>query len=375
MSSPMRILFLALTSAVASFSLLAEEQRIPAEKVLALTPSETNPRNSEGDFIALADGTLLFIYTRFSSGADDFDAACLASRRSEDGGATWSTEDEIVLENEGQRNVMSVSLLRLESGEIALFYLRKNGAQDCRPCMRVSRDEGRSWSDAVECIPEPVGYYVVNNSRVIQLRSGRLVIPAAIHALHGAPFKERSTAVCFLSDDAGKNWYRSDSELTAPEQARAGFQEPGIVELPDGTLLMHLRNDLGAFYESRSGDGGTTWSDAVPTTLKTPVSPGTCVLIPGSERLLLLWNDHSQIEEALAGKRTPLTLAVSDDGGRHWHSTRLIEDNPAGWYCYTAARFTKTHLLLGYCAGDTRSMPGLSLTQITCIALTDLAAL
>jgi len=41
---------------------------------------------------------------------------------------------------------MSVSLLRLQNGEIALFYLLKNSEQDCRPVMRLSRDEGTTWS-------------------------------------------------------------------------------------------------------------------------------------------------------------------------------------------------------------------------------------
>ena len=138
---------------------------------------------------------------------------------------------------------------------------------------------------------------------------------------------------------------------------------------------MHLRNDLGVLYESRSTDGAMTWSEAEPTKLKTPVSPSSCMMIPGTERLLLLWNDHENIEEALARKRTPLTLVLSDDGGRQWFGRRVIEDNPAGWYCYTAIRFTDSHVLLGYCAGDTRNSPGLATTQISRIALSELSAL
>lgn len=353
-------------------SLHGAAEPLAVEKVLTLTPSESNPRNSEGDFITLANGDILFIYTHFTGGSGDGDTAWLASRRSSDGGATWTLTDEVVLENEGQRNIMSVSLLRLQNGAIALFYLRKNGWNDCRPLMRLSQDEGKSWGDAVECIPDHVGYYVVNNSRIIQLKTGRLVIPAAIHGLHGDAFVERGTAVCFLSDD-GTSWRRSETELVAPEEAKAGFQEPGIVELPDGRILMHLRNDLGVLYESQSTDGGITWSDARPTDLKTPVSPSSCMMIPGTERLLLVWNDHENIEEALAKKRTPLVLALSDDGGRRWFGQGVVEDDPAGWYCYTAIRFTDSHVLLGYCAGDTRTVPGLSTTQISRIALQDLS--
>ena len=57
---------------------------------LRLAPSAANPRNSEGDFIQLADGRLLFVYTRFSSGGSDHDQADLVSRVSSDQGLTWS---------------------------------------------------------------------------------------------------------------------------------------------------------------------------------------------------------------------------------------------------------------------------------------------
>ena len=36
------------------------------------------------------------------------------------------------------------------------------------------------WSKAVRCIPAP-GYFVLNNDRVVQLSTGRLVLPAAFH--------------------------------------------------------------------------------------------------------------------------------------------------------------------------------------------------
>jgi len=343
---------------------------LPIEKVLDLPPSDDNPRNSEGDFIQLKDGRLMFVYTRFTGGSGDHAAACLASRYSDDGGRSWSGEDVVVIPNEGAMNVMSVSLLRLQDGTIALFYLRKNGEDDCRPLMRVSQDEAQTWSDPVLCINEPVGYYVVNNDRVIQTRDGRLIIPAALHALKGEKFSSRGKVVCYLSDDNGSSWRPSNTMLEAPAPFSTGFQEPGIVELADGKLLMLLRNSSGVLYRSLSGDGGVTWNEAAPTNLKTPVSPASCEMLPGTNTLLLLWNDHENIPEALKDKRTPLALACSKDGGETWAAKYVLEDNPSGWYCYTAIEFTETHVLLAYCAGDTNKMPGLSLARIARIPIT-----
>ena len=124
------------------FSLTLVAQEVPV-RALELTPGKGNPRNSEGAFVSLKDGRILFVYSHYTAGkgADD-DPACLAGRYSSDGGRTWTAEDRTIVTNEGGMNVMSVSLLRLQSGEIALFYLVKNSGTDCRPVMRLSSDEG-----------------------------------------------------------------------------------------------------------------------------------------------------------------------------------------------------------------------------------------
>src|SRR6185369_6716692 len=94
-----------------------------------LPPGLNNPRNSEGDFMPLNNGILMFVYTRFTGGSGDDARADLAAIYSGDGGKTWSLRYEPVLEHEGLKNVMSVSLLRLPDGAIAMFYLRKNSTE------------------------------------------------------------------------------------------------------------------------------------------------------------------------------------------------------------------------------------------------------
>jgi hypothetical protein len=55
-------------------------------------------------------------------------------------------------------DVMCVSLLRLQLGEIALNYRRKDSQGDCGPVLRPSRDEGKPWSSPIACITDEVGY-------------------------------------------------------------------------------------------------------------------------------------------------------------------------------------------------------------------------
>jgi hypothetical protein len=269
----------------------------------------------------------------------------------------------VILENEAKMNVMSVSLLRLANGDIGLFYLRKNAPDDCRLYLRRSSDEAKSFGEPTLCIPE-AGYYVVNNDRVIQLTSGRLVAPTSFRQAAGRPAAHPGIAICYLSDDDGRTWRKSNTELLPPEHSRSGLQEPAVVELKDGKLMMFCRTDQGSQYRSYSSDGGQTWSPAEPSGLKSPLSPASIKRIPNTGDLLLVWNDHSQIDDSLKGKRTPLSVAVSRDEGKTWGASRTLDDDPDGWYCYTAITFVDDRVVLGHCAGDSK-IGRLNLTQIT----------
>jgi Neuraminidase (sialidase) len=354
----MRTLLALLLAAVQDQSSVAEGPR----KTNLLPPAVNNPRNSEGDFLPLKDGLLLFVYTKFTGGTADHARAHLAARYSGDAGRTWSPRDKIVVENEGKQNVMSVSLLRLPAGPIALFYLRKDSDEECRMFMRLSEDEGNNWGEPAPCMPGP-GYYVVNNDRVVALKSGRIVIPASLRNLPGGK-SFPGIALSFLSDDQGKTWRRGKGEVAPPEGSRSGLQEPLVVELKDGRLLMLCRTDQGCHFRSYSSDGGETWSAAERSNLVAPLSPASVARIPSTGDLLVVWNDHSDVDEAHRGKRTPLRVAISRDEGRTWEKTKTIEDDPDGWYCYTAIHFADDRVVLAYCAGDS-TIGRLSRTRMT----------
>ena len=325
---------------------------------LRLPPGPGNPRNSEGDFIRLKDGRMMFVYTHFTDGAGDHSKAYLAARYSSDAGKTWTTRDKVALRNEGDWNIMSVSLLRLDDGSIALFYLRKNSLADCRPLLRRSTDEGKTWSKPTEIIKAPVGYYVMNNDRVVQLKkSGRLIAPVALHNLPGDAKPDWAGIVmCYLSDDNGQSWRRSNTTMKTHDKAgkRVMTQEPGVVELKDGRLMMFCRTDGGSQFVSFSRDGGDTWSALRASSIISPRSPASIERIPSTGDLLLAWNDHSKITPELRGHRTPFTVAISRDDGKTWSAAKTLQDDPHGWYCYPAMAFIDDRVLLGHSAGDRR---------------------
>ena len=75
-------------------------------------PHAGNPRNSEGAFLTLKDGRILFVFSRYCGDTWlDHASADLAAITSADGGQTWSEPKVIFTCAEaGVRNLMSVSL-------------------------------------------------------------------------------------------------------------------------------------------------------------------------------------------------------------------------------------------------------------------------
>ena len=327
---------------------------------LDLPPGPNNPRNSEGAFMPLKDGRILFAYSRYyGKSSSDHATADIAARYSSDKGKTWTTNDEIIVKNEGGMNVMSVSLLRLQSGEIALFYLRKNSTEDCRPVLRRSFDEGKTWGEPTVCITDEVAYFVLNNDRVIQLKDGRLLFAVSKHGFHGSKFDNLGRVTTYTSDDNGKTWQRGKNMLEVHD-AKGNFkaaQEPGVVELKDGTILMWIRTNAGCQYMCRSTDRGESWSTPEPSMLVAPLSPATIKRLPTGD-LLAVWNDHTKRPDEAKkgpawahGRRTPLTTAISRDEGRTWTHVKDLENDPTGWFCYIALQpLDDGTALLGYCA-------------------------
>jgi len=64
-----------------------------------------------------------------------------------------------------------------------------------------------------------------------------------------------------------------------------------------------------------------------------------------------------------ADLRTPFNAAISRDEGQTWINVRTIEDDPDGWYCYTAIAFADDHIVLGHCSGKRNQ--ALATTQVT----------
>lgn len=336
--------------------------------ILELPPDwpNGNPRNSEGAFLQLANGEIIFIYSKFKGNdAADHATSDLVLLRSLDGGETFGEAQTIVTcEGENGVNVMSLSLLKMNNGEIGLFYLVRTTYTLAQMFLRRSADGGRTWGERVLCTPYE-SFFVVNNDRVTRLASGRILIPAARHeygwldsADSGKIYSDgRSEVVFFYSDDDGVTWQQAADKCSIPYHSYngAGLQEPGVLELSAGILWGWARTELGRQYEMFSLDNGEHWTACQPSRFTAPNSP-LCMKRDASGRIYAIWNPIPNYNgrpqpEYFTGGRTPFVLAVSDDNGRNFTDPVVFEDDERSGFCYCAIYFTEDKLLLAYCAG------------------------
>ena len=305
---------------------------------------DDNPRNSEGDIIVLKDGRLLLAYTEFlGSTSGDFEPARISARISSDGGTTWEKKFVLAENQEGLKNAMIASFLRLADGTIMLGYNKKVSRADTRFHVRFSKDEAESWSEEVSVISEP-SYGAVYNFAPIQLTSGRILAPYSYSPDY--TLENHFRVQVYYSDDGGASWDVGETVIDLPKR---GAMEPGLVELGDGSVLMHLRTQLGKVYRSLSRDGGLTWTDPAPTSLLNPESPIATARIPSTGDLLVVFNNNYNPDGPHhLGARGPLTAATSSDGGKTWQGLQDIENDPEMEYSYPSITFRNDQVLLSY---------------------------
>lgn len=335
-------------------------------------------RAGEGSAVDLKNGDLLLLYSCFH-GSGDASPAYIAQRTSSDGGLSWSESSPVFQAPKGSLNCMSVSLLRLQDQRIGCIFMTKWSTDHLIPMWSCSEDEGGTWSE-----PSPLsnkkGYYVVNNDRLIQLRDGTLAIPYAKHAnffgnddVRGR-FDPAWNADCgiFFSKDFGKTWecsahsirhtpdlYRIplyyDAEKLDPigqeilRNKLGVFQEPGLTELRDGRLMMHMRS-LHGIYRCFADGVERPWTDCdVFEGFHVCCSPQTIKYLPESGRLIMLYNDRESIPLGTPAfhQRTPLSVALSDDDGKTWTRWGSLEDESRN-YCYFSMLFFGEYFLLTY---------------------------
>ena len=327
-------------SCVAVLSAAARQRNVLA--YVAIPAHVGNHRNSEATILDLGPHRLLLAWTEFyTSNGGDWGPARISAMTSRDGGLTWS-DKHVLQRNIGKMNVMEANLLRLHDGRIFFVFGRKNSPADSVPMFRISLDNRLTFSSpqAIPVDPHPA-YYTINNDRVIQLGSGRILAPLAYTKDYR--LDHHFLTRVYYSDNEGKTWKASKTIIDV-KQSSGGAQEPGVVQLPNGKVMLWVRTNTGHPYQAYSDNDGITWSTPEPMSVPAPNSPQSIKRIPRTDDLLMIWNNS-------ATNRFPLAAAISKDNGRTWPDIRNLDADAHDTYAYPSITFVNNWAFFTYYSG------------------------
>jgi predicted neuraminidase len=187
-----------------------------------------------------------------------------------------------------------------------------------------SNDGGRNWCKR-EKLPE--SYLGPVKNKPLRLADGTLIC--------GSSTEHDGWRLHFeLYDKEGKPLARVE-----PQDNRAAPQaiQPALLKLKDDTIVALCRPRMrGGLVETRSSDGGQTWSQGKLIQLPNPGS--------GIDAVTLADGRHLVVYNHTTSGRSPLNVAIAEDDNLAWQAAVELENTP-GEYSYPAIIQTADRLL------------------------------
>jgi predicted neuraminidase len=207
-------------------------------------------------------------------------------------------------------------LFRPGSGPLLLFA--KVGPSPSRwwGVLSTSDDDGLTWTKPRR-LPESILGPIKN--KPIRLPDGSLLCPSSTE-----DDELGWRVVIEKTPDLGASWTRVGP---LNDGLKIGAIQPSLLTHPGGKLQLLCRTRQGKVGEAWSDDLGKSWSPMALTELPNPNS--------GIDALTLLDGRQFLVSNPVARGRTPLAVAISDDG-KAWRRALTLEDQ-AGEYSYPAA--------------------------------------
>lgn len=286
----------------------------------------------------LPDGTLVSVADRRINSLNDLpgdiDVVC---RRSTDGGRTWG-EYITVAAHDSTGGYGDPAIVRdRRTGDLLVISLHGQGLWSKTPgqiCVSRSRDGGLTWETPVSINSQIMKGEVAGSDEnvlegafassgaALQLKNGRImfVLVTRKGGIEGFP------CYAIYSDDGGRTWHASRNAATL------NGDEAKVVQLPDGRVLMSIRNRFsGPRRFSISSDNGTTWTELPDdyAALHDVACNGDIISLKRKGKSYLL-------QSLPAGPwRDNITIYASEDGGRTWPHSYHVTTGPGAYSAMT----------------------------------------
>ncbi len=198
-------------------------------------------------------------------------------------------------------------LHRAADGKIYLFFKVGKEISHWETWVKVSEDNGASWSEAYELVAGDKGGRGPVRNKLIELSDGTWLAGASIEPGRWDVFVDRS-------EDGGVTWTASELfGIDTTEIKGKGAIQPTLWESEPGKVHMLVRTTGGVIGRSDSEDSGKTWSVIRKTDMPNPNSGIDLARLPDGT-LALMYNPDNENW----GSRSPISLALSYDNGNTW---------------------------------------------------------
>lgn len=215
-------------------------------------------------------------------------------------------------------------LFRKRNGELLLFYKVGPSPSGWWGMVKISRDDGRTWSRAYRL---PEGFLGPIKNKPIELADGTLLCGSSNEA------KGWQVHMEWTEDPLG-SWNRSPVLNESPAVQAI---QPAILKHADGQYQILCRSKQGVLMEAWSEPKNPTrWSSLKPTEIPNPNS--------GIDALTLRDGKHLLVYNPIRKGRHLLNVAASHDG-RTWKTVLELEKEPGAEFSYPAVIQTRDGLV------------------------------
>lgn len=274
-------------------------------------PPKSHGRPHGASIVETDAGKLLV--TWFSAREETHSDAEIYGSIHDTGLGKWS-EPFTIVPKTYTKSVGNTSLFRDDGGELWMFFaaVRFGGWSGAMVDYTRSRDGGLTWSAGKNLVAWPGN---LPRNPPVKVSGNEMLIPLFVDFWHEAGLTGSYTAL--IRHENGAIVEKTYASLDDPDAI-----QPAAVRLPDGRTLLLMRDKTDRFIRrSWSKDNGRTWSPVTMTTLPNPGAGICAIYVKEADAVLVAYN-HSR------KGRNPLSLAVSEDGGKTFRKITDLESRP-----------------------------------------------